>query len=153
MSTRRTRMNSGGSVEGVPLQLLIAVVVTGIVLVMVLGWLNSIEPPRSIRSIQVTDGTEAIDSVEYDPETGDVSPARITVVVFDQDLNPLAGALVLVQGSGVSEYRITDEDGRAPIDISEVFLPEGGSPLGHLEILVEKSGYIRLDRTFPVVRV
>lgn len=147
------RRDSVGSLEGLPLQLLIAVVVTGIVLAIILGWLTSIEAPKSIRSIQVIDGKEQVDSIEYDPETGGVSPKEITIIVFDQNMNPLAGALVYVQGSGVSEYDTTNEDGEARIDVSDVFLHEGGSPIGHLEILVEKSGYIKLDRTFPVVRV
>jgi len=147
------RMDSDGSVEGLPLQLLIAVVITGIVIATVIGWMSSIEPPKSIRSVQTTDGDEQIDTLEYDPEEGEVSPRRITVIVFDQDLNPLAGAVVVVQGCGVSEYKTTNEDGEARIDVSDTFLPNGGSPIGHLEILVEKSGYIKLTRTLPVVRV
>jgi len=146
-------MDSDGSVEGLPLQLLIAVVITGIVIATVIGWMSSIEPPKSIRSVQTTDGDEQIDTLEYDPEEGEVSPRRITVIVFDQDLNPLAGAVVVVQGCGVSEYKTTNEDGEARIDVSDTFLPNGGSPIGHLEILVEKSGYIKLTRTLPVVRV
>ncbi|MFQ6106499.1 MAG: carboxypeptidase-like regulatory domain-containing protein [Thermoplasmata archaeon] len=146
------RMNSSGAVEGLPLQLLVAVVVTGIVLAMILGWLTSIETPKSIRSVQITDGKEQIDSIEYDSETGSVLPKKITVLVLDQDLNPLAGALVLVQGCGVAEYKTTDEDGEARIDVSDAFLPDSGTPLGHLDIVVEKSGYIRLDRAIPVVR-
>ncbi|MEE8182712.1 MAG: carboxypeptidase-like regulatory domain-containing protein [Thermoplasmata archaeon] len=153
MRSKGVRMGSSGSVEGLPLQLLIAVVITGIVIAMVLGWMSSLEPPKSIRSVQITDGSEQIDTLEYDPEEGEVSPRRITVIVFDQGLNPLAGAVVVVQGCGVSEYEITNEDGEVRIDVSDTFLPNGGSPIGHLEILVEKSGYIRLTRTFPVVRV
>lgn len=153
MRSKGFRMDSDGSVEGLPLQLLIAVVITGIVIATVIGWMSSIEPPKSIRSVQTTDGDEQIDTLEYDPEEGEVSPRRITVIVFDQDLNPLAGAVVVVQGCGVSEYKTTNEDGEARIDVSDTFLPNGGSPIGHLEILVEKSGYIKLTRTLPVVRV
>jgi hypothetical protein len=139
-------------VEGLPLQLLIAVVITGIVIATVIGWMSSMEPPKSIRSVQITDGEENIDALEYRPE-GEVSPARMTVIVLDQDLNPLSGALVLVQGCGVSEYETTNGEGEARIDVSDAFLPEHGTPIGHVEILVEKSGYIKLTIRLPVVRV
>jgi hypothetical protein len=132
--------------------LLIGVVITGIVIATVLGWMSSMEPPRSVRSVQVTDGEETTDVIEYSSEGG-VSPAWVVVVVFDQDLNPLPGAVVLIHGCGVSEYATTDEDGEAHIDVSDAFLPEGGPPIGHLEIVVEKSGYIKLTVRLPVVRV
>lgn len=145
------RMNSRGSLEGLPLQLLIAVVVTGIVITIVLGWLTSIEPPKSIRTVEVTDGKDPIGNIEYDSQEG-ANPTRITVVVYDQDLNPLAGALVLVQGCGVQEYKFTNAEGEARIDVSHAFLPNEGSPIGHLDISAEKSGYISSSRTLPVVR-
>lgn len=153
MRIKNLTKDSQGSIEGLPLQLLIAVVVSGIVLAIVLGWLASIEPPKSIRSIQVTDGNEQVDSIEFDSETGDVFPQRITVVVYDQDMNPLEGALVYAHGCGVSEYKTTNEDGEARIDVSDAFLPDGGLPVGHLNIFVEKSGYVKSERTFPIVRV
>lgn len=142
-----------GSIEGLPLQLLIAVVVSGIVLAIVLGWLASIEPPKSIRSIQVIDGKEQLDSIEFDSETGDVFPEKVTIIVYDQDMNPLEGALVYAYGCRVSEYGTTNEDGEVRIDVSDAFLPDGGLPIGHLDILVEKSGYVKSERTFPIVRV
>ncbi|MHA2433401.1 MAG: carboxypeptidase-like regulatory domain-containing protein [Candidatus Thorarchaeota archaeon] len=153
MRIKNMRMDHRGSIEGLPLQLLIAVVVSGIVLTIILGWLASIEPPKSIRSIQVTDGKEQVDSIEFDSETGDVFPERITVVVYDQDMNPLEGALVYAHGCGVSEYKTTNEDGEARIDVSDALLPDGGLPIGHMDILVEKSGYVKSERTFPIVRV
>lgn len=153
MIVRNPRRDRTGSMEGLPLQLLIAVVIAGIVIAIVLGWLTSIEPPKSIRSIQVTDGSEHIDSIGFDPDTGEVSPKRITVIVYDQDMNPLEGALVYLSGCGISEYKTTNGNGEARIDVSDAFLPDGGSPIGHIGIHVEKSGYIKLERTFPVVRV
>ena len=81
------RTNRKGGIEGLPLQLLIIIVVASLGLAMMVGWMNSI------------DGPDTIDSIEASYEkVGD--SFEITVRVLDQDGYGVEGADVIITGYG-----------------------------------------------------
>jgi len=51
---RRIVCDTSAGIEGLPLQLLIMVVVAGLGLTVIVGWMNSISAPHSIGDIIVT---------------------------------------------------------------------------------------------------
>lgn len=144
--------DENGAIESMPLQLLIMVIIAGIVIAIVLGWLFSIQGPRSIKDIEVRDGNTIISHITYDAGTGKVEPKRVIVKIYDQDSNPLAGALVVISGSGVNDFGTTNDKGEVKLDVSEARLPSQGSPIGHISIQAEKSGYLKLETDLPIVR-
>ncbi len=52
--TESLRRDRSGGIEGLPLQLLIMVVVAGLGLTIIVGWMNSISAPHSIGEVLVT---------------------------------------------------------------------------------------------------
>jgi len=79
---RRLRGNKRGGIEGLPLQLMIIILVAALGTAIIIGWMNSIDTPKSIRSVEAEpvsiNGTNGVD---------------ITINVTDQDGNPLPGAV------------------------------------------------------------
>ncbi len=89
-----------GGIEGLPLQLLIMVVVAGLGLTIIMGWMNSIAAPHSIGEILVTPSEVLV----YDDD-GDGLYTRdgllMTVTVTDEAGERLEGATVLLEGANV----------------------------------------------------
>ena len=81
------RANKKGGIEGLPLQLLIIIVVASLGLAIMVGWMNSIEEPDMIDSVET--------SYEKSGDTYD-----ITVRVLDKDGYGVEGADVILTGYG-----------------------------------------------------
>jgi len=90
------RRDYGGGIEGLPLQLLIMVVVAGLGLTIIMGWMNSIAAPHSIGEVFVNPS----EIVVYDKD-GDGVYSRdgvaMTVTVTDQSGDRLEGATILLE--------------------------------------------------------
>src|SRR5512137_1628885 len=97
---RRLRGDEGAGIEGLPLQLLIMVVVAGLGLTIIMGWMNSIAAPHSIGDIMVSPGEVMV----HDPDGDGIFTASgvlVTVTVTDQSGDRLEGATVMLQGANV----------------------------------------------------
>src|SRR5512136_1773447 len=113
----RVGRDCSGGIEGLPLQLLIMVVVAGLGLTIIMGWMNSISTPHSIGEVLVNPSEILV----YDDDGDGLYIATgidITVVVSDQGGDRLEGATVVLDGanirmSGGGQVRgVTDSQGQ-----------------------------------------
>jgi hypothetical protein len=158
MKTTRFRSMRGdrlAGIEGLPLQLLIMVVVAGLGLTVIVGWMNSIAAPRSIGEVFVSPSQILV----YDPdgdglyENADVA---ITVVVTDQSGDRLEGATVVLEGANIrnadgSPVRgLTDEHGQ--VMFSGLLVEQFGRRLTTVTVTVAKGDYgIDASYEIPVI--
>lgn len=134
------RKDRRGGIEGLPLQLLILVVIAGVCLTVMLGWMGNIETPKSITSVTADDGELDV------TETNGVyySDGKVTITVLDQDKNPLEGATVVLSGlnvktiDGETAHGTTDSDGK--VTFSNLKMDLRGN-VGFVNVDVSKSGY------------
>jgi len=158
--TRATRSHGlthdrAGGIEGLPLQLLIMVVIAGLGLTIIMGWMNSISAPHAIGEIIVTPS----EIVVYD-ENGDGLYEReglaLTVTVTDQGGDRLEGATVLLEGANIRTggdgpvSAVTDSRGQATF--SGLHVEQFGSKLTTIKVTVAKGDYgIDSSYTIPVI--
>src|SRR4030065_761112 len=93
-----------GGIEGLPLQLLIMVVIAGLGLTVILGWMNSISAPPSIGEVYVTPSEILV----YDSDGDGLYSAEIAalvVTVTDQEGDRLEGGPVMLDGGKVQTSR------------------------------------------------
>ena len=158
--TRKKRIHGiacddSAGIEGLPLQLLIMVVIAGLGLTIIMGWMNSISAPHAIGEIYVTPS----EIVVYD-ENGDGLYERegliLTVTVTDQGGDRLEGATVLLDGANVR----TDSDGpvsavtdaRGQATFSGLRVEQFGSKLTTITVTVAKGDYgVDSSYTIPVI--
>jgi len=133
-----------GGIEGLPLQLLIMVVVAGIGMTVIIGWMGSIKTPQAIGTIYTTPSQIIVTDPDGDGRyTNDA--VTLTVVVTDQNGARLAGAAVLLSGAslhapaGTSTSGITDA--RGEVEFTSLSVEVFGRSLGSLTVTVAKSGY------------
>ena len=88
---RKVHSNRKGGIEGLPLQLLIIIVIAGLGLTLMVGWMNSISEPDRIDSIETS----------YERSSGGY---EITVRVTDQNGDGVEGADVVLTGYGAYAY-------------------------------------------------
>ncbi|OGS42894.1 MAG: hypothetical protein A3K67_06310 [Euryarchaeota archaeon RBG_16_62_10] len=97
---RSLKGDCSGGIEGLPLQLLIMVVVAGLGLTIIMGWMNSISAPRSIGEVFVSPS-----EITVHDDDGDGLYTRegimLTVTVTDQSGERLEGATVMLEGANV----------------------------------------------------
>ncbi len=146
------RFDSRGGIEGLPLQLLIMVVVAGLGLTIIMGWMNSISAPHSIGEVFVNPSEIAV----YD-EDGDGLYSRegmtITVTVTDQSGDRLEGATVVLDGANVETKGggqargVTDASGQ--VTLSNLMIEQFGSKLTTIIVTVAKGDY-GLDSSYQI---
>ena len=155
---RRARSIAGetnAGIEGLPLQLLIMVVVAGLGLTIIMGWMNSIAAPHSIGDIAVTPG----EIVVHDPDGDGIFTATgviITVTVTDQSGDRLEGATVMLQGANVMTSKgevvrgVTNSRGQ--VAFSDLKVEQFGSKLTTITVTVAKGDYgIDASYEIPVI--
>jgi hypothetical protein len=142
----------GAGIEGLPLQLLIMVVVAGLGLTIIMGWMSSISTPKSIGEIFVTPG----EIVVYDSD-GDGIYLRegltLTVVVSDQSGDRIEGATVVLEGGNI---RTEDgdavrglTDSRGQVMFTDLVVEHFGRALSAITVTVAKGDY-GIDSSFVV---
>lgn len=151
MSSGLARDRSGG-IEGLPLQLLIMVVVAGLGLTIIMGWMNSIAAPHSIGEILVSPSEILV----YDDD-GDGIYTRtgilMTVTVTDERGDRLEGATVLLEGanvrtaSGEAVRGITDSQGQ--VLFTDLRVEHFGARLTTITVTVAKGDY-GIDSSYEV---
>lgn len=156
MARRRRQVcladDSDGGIEGLPLQLLIMVVVAGLGLTVIMGWMSSISAPHAIGDVFVNPGEILV----YD-EDGDglytVEDLRITVIVTDQDGDRLEGATVLLEGANIrnvdgSPVRgVTNAQGQVVFEY--LLVEKFGSGLSTVKVTVAKGDY-GIDSSYEI---
>lgn len=142
-------------IEGLPLQLLIMVVVAGLGLTIIMGWMNSISAPHSIGEIFVSPS----EIVVSDPDSDGIYTANgiiMTVTVTDQSGDRLEGATVMLEGAnirsstGESVRGVTNSRGQ--VVFTGLMVEQFGSKLTTITVTVAKGDYgIDSSYEIPVV--
>ena len=150
-----------GSVEGIPLQFMIMMIVAVAAVGILGGWMANISTPQSISDVEVSSGVASCES--------DGSLSDIVILVRDQDGNPLDDATVILEGLGIQMFVDTNgngtiddgetektkaviqtgEDGKADFTGLSITPPKGG--FGSITVNVMKSGYGEFNSTEIVV--
>ena len=112
---RKSRKDESGSIEGLPLQLMIMGIIASLGTAVVVGWVSSIETPIYVGQVE-TDPQE-IAAIDDDGDgIYEVSLKELRIKVLDTGGNPIGGAGVLCEGASLNNdhhrlYGVTDEDG------------------------------------------
>lgn len=124
------RRERAGSLEGLPLQLVIVVIVAAIVLGIMTGWMFIMQ-----------DSDPVIDKIVVDPDEVRVKLGEtpsINITVLDTEGNLVKGVVVVIEGCSldmVEELETGEED----VLLKGVALPYG-RPTGYLSITAQRSG-------------
>ena len=149
---RSMRHDYRGGIEGLPLQLLIMVVVAGLGLTIIMGWMNSISAPHSIGEVFVNPSEIAV----YDADKDGLYTREgltITVTVTDQSGDRLEGATVVLDGANVKvkdggqAMGVTDTSGQ--VVLSGLKVEQFGSKLTTIIVTVAKGDY-GLDSSYQI---
>jgi hypothetical protein len=149
---RSMRHDCRGGIEGLPLQLLIMVVVAGLGLTIIMGWMNSISAPHSIGEVFVNPSEIAV----YDADKDGLYTREgltITVTVTDQSGDRLEGATVVLDGANVKvkdggqAMGVTDTSGQ--VVLSGLKVEQFGSKLTTIIVTVAKGDY-GLDSSYQI---
>jgi hypothetical protein len=150
--TRSLKDDRDAGIEGLPLQLLIMVVVAGLGLTIVMGWMNSISTPKSIGDVFVTPGEILV----YDDDSDGLYTREgltISVIVTDQSGDRLEGATVVLEGANVRTSEgdpvrgVTNENGQ--VVFADVCVEQFGSRLTTITVTVAKGDY-GIDSTYEI---
>ncbi|MDR1691148.1 MAG: carboxypeptidase-like regulatory domain-containing protein [Candidatus Methanoplasma sp.] len=135
---KRFKTDRKGSIEGLPLQLMIMIIIATMGTAILVGWMGDIESPKHIGAVEVVSGDVILDG-------NSTSDGIIEVFVSDQDGNPISGATVVLSGLGVTDkngktaYMTTDGSGCAKFDGLRITLR--GSDIGFITVNVSMSEY------------
>ena len=148
----RMRGDRSGGIEGLPLQLLIMVVVAGLGLTIIMGWMNSISAPHSIGDIYVNPSEIIVKDLDGDGlYTRD--GITVSVTVTDESGDRLEGATVLLDGANVETKDgqpprgVTDESGQVVLENLKV--EQFGSGLTTITVTVAKGDY-GIDSSYEI---
>ncbi len=149
------RRDERAAIEGLPLQLMIAVIVAGIALAIILGWVLSIQMPNAISRVETTPETVSIQGVP----TNELATKTVTITVraFDQKGNPVGGIIVSLEGPGVNQPLARQDgddgtrDGTVTFPNLQVRIP-ANSLTAKIDVTVEASGFPRGTDDILVVR-
>lgn len=146
------RNDCSGGIEGLPLQLLIMVVVAGLGLTIIMGWMNSIAAPHSIGEIYVSPSEILV----YDEDKDGLytkSGIVMTITVTDQSGDRLEGATVLLDGANIKTKEggpvrgVTDSHGQAVL--TGLSVESFGTRLTTITVTVAKGDY-GIDSSFEI---
>lgn len=135
---KKLSKNKKGSIEGLPLQLMIIIIIATMGTAILVGWMSNIDSPSSIGAVEIVSGDIVLDG-------SSTSNGSIEVYVADQNGNPLGGATVVLSGLGVTDrdgrtaYMTTNSGGYAKFDGLHISLR--GAEIGFITVNVSKSDY------------
>jgi len=112
---RRFGRDDSGSIEGLPLQLMIMGIIASLGTAVVVGWMSSIEAPVYVGQVE-TSPREVVATDEDGDGVYQASVKELKVRVLDTGGNPLAGAGVLCEGASIDNdhhrlYGVTNAEG------------------------------------------
>jgi hypothetical protein len=146
------RKDCSGGIEGLPLQLLIMVVVAGLGLTIIMGWMNSISAPHSIGEVFASPAEIIVHDEDKDglyTKTGIV----MTVTVTDQSGDRLEGATVILEGANIKTkdggpvMGVTDSHGQ--VVLTGLSVESFGTKLTTITVTVAKGDY-GIDSSFEI---
>lgn len=146
------RKDCSGGIEGLPLQLLIMVVVAGLGLTIIMGWMNSISAPHSIGEVFASPAEILVHDEDRDglyTKTGIV----MTVTVTDQSGDRLEGATVILEGANIKTKDgghvrgVTDSHGQ--VVLTGLSVENFGTRLTTITVTVAKGDY-GIDSSFEI---
>ena len=134
---------------------MIAVIVAGVALAIILGWVLSIRTPNVISRVDSTPETVNIANAPM----GHLATATVTITVraFDQKGNAVSGIAVTLRGSGMERTEIQTDAGDGTADGTATFanvhvqIP-ANSPTARIDVTVEASGFPTETDSIIVVR-
>lgn len=135
---RKFQRDREGSVEGLPLQLIIMVAIAAIVIVIILGWLAPWQDKVDLNMLTV------------DPQTiDDGNTTTITITAWDTKDNHLEGVVIEISGCNVGPLvGTTDADGIVTFTITPD-IPAGQT--GDIAITGTYTGIIQVEKTAFIV--
>lgn len=150
MRAVRDRM---GGIEGMPLQLMITVIVAGLVLAVVLGWVLAIQSPSVIKSVSTDPAIVDLGDVPEDEAAA--KTVRIRVTAFDAEGAPISDIVVTAEGAIATTVVALDRDdgesdGTVSISVRAQLAPRLN--VGEISLTVQKAGYPTRSWSIPVVR-
>ncbi|MFA5452258.1 MAG: carboxypeptidase-like regulatory domain-containing protein [Candidatus Methanomethylophilaceae archaeon] len=140
---KRLSRNKKGSIEGLPLQLMILIIIATLGTAVIIGWMGNIETPSSIGDVTVDTNEIRLSGTASNGYYTTYSPVKICVT--DQNGNPLEGATIVLMGLGVTDannntaYKTTDNTGCVSFNGLKIKL--GSSNIGFITANVSKAGY------------
>ena len=134
---------------------MIAVIVAGIALAIILGWVLAIQTPNAISRVETSPEQVDIEGAPLaQPATKTVT---ITVRAFDQKGNPVHGIVVTLRGSGVEAPKTETDAGDGSADGTATFpnLPvrvPANAATARIDVTVEAPGFPSRTVDILVVR-
>jgi hypothetical protein len=135
---KKLNRSKKGSIEGLPLQLMIMIIIATMGTAILIGWMGNIDTPKHIGGVEVVSGDIVLNG-------NNTTNGYIEVYVTDQNGNPLSGATVVLSGLGVADkngktaYANTNSMGYATFDGLKITLR--GSEIGFITVNVSMPEY------------
>ena len=136
--------DKNGGIEGLPLQLMILVLIAGVGMAIILGWMGNLSPPSTIAVANASPSEITLSDADSDG-IFTVDEVSLIISVQDQNGNPVPGASVLLSGSGVATeegkapHALTDGEGKA--SFHGLSVQHAGRSVGFVTVTVIKSGF------------
>ncbi len=149
----RTIRDETGGIEGMPLQLMITVIVAGLVLAVVLGWVLTIQTPSVIKSVSADPASVDLGNISEDQAASKMVTIRVTA--FDAEGAPIRDAVVTAEGAVAGTVVAFDKDdgtsdGTVTLRVRAQLAPMVN--VGEIAFTVQKAGYPSKVWSIPVVR-
>ena len=142
-SKKRICGDRDGGIEGLPLQLMIMGIVAGLGTAILVGWMGGLSAPEAIASVN-GNPTEILLTDGDGDGTFENNDATLTIIVRDQNGDPVEGASVVLDGCEVRNsdgslvYGTTGSDGKLTFDGLSV--SHYGDGIGFITVTVAKGG-------------
>ncbi len=140
---KNIRKDKGAGIEGLPLQLMIMVVVAGLGIAIILGWMGGLSAPNGIDAVYANPTELVLNDGDHDGiYTG--SGMSITISVIDKSGDAVKGATVVLDGcsimnsDGKQVHGTTDDLGK--VTFSGLSASQTGKSVGFISVSVTKSG-------------
>jgi hypothetical protein len=139
---RRMARDGAGSIEGLPLQLMIMGIIASLGTAVIVGWVSSIDTPVYIGSVE-TDPHEVLVADADGDCVYEAQLDELAIRVLDTGSEPIEGVAVLCEGASLDNdhhrlYGVTDQDGK--MVFSEVAFKVSGDRLTSVRISVGGQG-------------
>ncbi len=142
ISWSKVRRDERGSIEGLPLQLMIMGIVASLATTVIVGWISSIQTPIYVGKVEISPQ----DILVRDSDDNGIFDAvldEMGVRVLDTGGNPISGASVIIEGSALNNDHNRLAGTTAPdgsITFKDVKLQVIGDHVSTLKITVSGQG-------------
>ena len=152
---KNVRKDRNAGIEGLPLQLMIMVVVAGLGMTVILGWMGGLNSPNGIDAVYSSPNEIVLTDGDHDGIYAR-SGIMLTISVMDLHGEPVKGATVVLDGcnlqvsGGKQVHGTTDDSGK--VTFNGLTASQTGRSVGFITVTVTKSGLgTDSSLTVPVV--